>query len=776
MARKQPRRVARPTSLPPEVEEKPDRAADPQAEQKAKVIDVALKRWRRADEADRENRTEAYLDLEFLSVPGEQWDIKAKEARTGRPCLEFNRLPTVIAQITGDIRQMRPAVKVVPVDSRGDVKTADVIAGMVRYIENRSDAPAAYFAGADQQVAAGIGHWRVETEYGSDSTFEQELRITGIPDGIGVRWDPDAKLPTREDARFCFVPIDMSRDVFEETYPDSTAAELGDADLSQRGLSEWATHDTVRIVEYWVKSPVKKTLALMPDGEIMDLTDKADENHAEKLERIAAEERAGRKVRIEKRDGHKVERYLITANDVLEGPTPWPGRFIPIIPVVGIEMQVGRRRLRRGLVRFAKDAQRAYNYARSTQTEVVALQPKSPFIATVAQVKGYEHVWSSANTENHPFLPYNPDPQAASAMPQRATPPVASAGLAELTREAAEDLKAVTGVYDASLGARSNETSGKAIRARQQEGDVGSFVYIVNFSRSVRHTGVIVVDLIPHIYDTARTLRIVGEDGKVDLVQINQVGGLADDDAPLDKIQNDVTVGAYDVAMEMGPSYTTRREAALDGMIALIQAAPQLAPLVLDLLAQAQDWPLADKIAKRIRTMLPPAIQAQEAEESGEEPPPPPPPSPEQQAAMAAQERQQSLDEQRFQLDAEKILTDRMKLQAEMAKVEAEVEKARIDATAHVAATAQAGAPDQRLDAITAAVQHLSEIVAAILEEIPSPPAQPEGAPIAIDGPPEPEPGPPGFPPLDLAEPPPGGFSFDPSALGQLGAEMMGQP
>lgn len=776
MARKQPRRVARPNSLPPEAEEKPERSADPQAEQKAKVLDVALKRWRRADEADRENRTEAYLDLEFLSVPGEQWDIKAKEARTGRPCLEFNRLPTVIAQITGDIRQMRPAVKVVPVDSRGDVKTADVIAGMVRYIENRSDAPAAYFAGADQQVAAGIGHWRVETEYGSDSTFEQELRITGIPDGIGVRWDPDAKLPTREDARFCFVPVDMSRDVFEETYPGSSAAELGDADLSQRGLSEWATHDTVRIVEYWVKSPVKKTLALMPDGEIMDLTDKADEDHAEKLERIAAEERSGRKVRIEKRDGHKVERYLITANDVLEGPTPWPGRFIPIIPVVGIEMQVGRRRLRRGLVRFAKDAQRAYNYARSTQTEVVALQPKSPFIATVAQVKGYEHVWSSANTENHPFLPYNPDPQAASAMPQRAQPPVASAGLAELTREAAEDLKAVTGVYDASLGARSNETSGKAIRARQQEGDVGSFVYIVNFSRAVRHTGSIVVDLIPHIYDTARTLRIIGEDGKVDVVQINQVGGLADDDAPLDKIQNDVTVGAYDVAMEMGPSYTTRREAALDGMIALIQAAPQLAPLVLDLLAQAQDWPLADKIAKRIRTMLPPAIQAQEAEESGEAPPPPPPPSPEQQAAMAAQERQQALDEQRFQLDAEKILTDRMKLQAEMAKVEAEVEKARIDATAHVAATAQAGAPDQRLDAIAAAVQHLSEIVAAILEEIPSPPALPEGAPIVIDGPPEPEPGPPGLPPLDLAEPPPGGFSFDPSALGQPGAEMVGQP
>ncbi len=266
MARKQPRRVERPTSLPPEVEDKPVRPADAKAAAEAKVVETAMKRWRRADEADRENRLEAYADLEFLEIPGAQWTSQAKTMRGDRPCLEFNRLPTTIAQITGDIRQMRPAVKVVPVDSRGDVKTADVIAGIVRYVENRSDAPAAYFTGADQQVAAGIGHWRVETEYGSDSTFEQEIRITGIPDGIGVRWDPDAKLPTREDARFCFVPVDMTRDVFEEIYPDATAAEMGDPGLTESGLSEWATNDTVRVCEYWTKTPVKKTLALMPDA------------------------------------------------------------------------------------------------------------------------------------------------------------------------------------------------------------------------------------------------------------------------------------------------------------------------------------------------------------------------------------------------------------------------------------------------------------------------------------------------------------------------------
>ncbi|POR42561.1 portal protein [Methylobacterium sp. V23] len=764
MAAKQPRRPAKPSSAKPEPKEAP--AID-------KVIEVAMKRWLRADDADKVNRDKAYEDLEFVEVEGAQWTKEAKLAREGRPCLEFDRLGTSILQITGDIRQMRPAIKVVPVDSRGDVKTADTIAGMVRYIENRSDAPAAYFAAADHQVTAGIGHWKVMTEYGSDSTFEQEIRIAPIPDGIGVRWDPDAILPTREDAKFCFVPVDLTRDVFEETYPDKVAAEIGDSRLSDLGLNEWATTDVVRTAEYYTKTPVQKTLALMPNGEILDLTDEDDDEYDEKLARANA---AG--ARIEKRPGHKVERYVISATEILEGPDLIPGRFIPIVPVIGIETVIGKLRTRRGVVRKAKDAQRAYNYARSTQTEVVALQPKAGFVGTVEQFRGYEHIWSTANTEAHPFLPYNPDPKTQVA-PQRQTPPVASAGLAELTRESAEDIKAVTGIYDASLGARSNETSGKAIRARQQEGDVGSYVYIVNFSRAIRHTGAIVTSMIPFIYDTARTLRIVGEDGKVDLVDINKPEGVALD-GEAETTRNDVTVGAYDVAMEMGASYTTRREAALDGMISLVQAAPDVAPLVLDLLAKAQDWPMADKIAKRIRTMLPPQIQAEEAQESGEPPPPPVPPSPEQQAAMQAQQRQEQLEAAKHQLEGAKIEVEHQKLQAEMAKIQGEVQKAVLEHEARIAeanrpAEGAAGAPveDPRVDAIAGALQHLSDLVSMLMEEM-TPPAEAQAPDPAAQS------GPPGLPdlipgqlPAEPIEAPQGAFSFDPSAMGQPAAPMM---
>lgn len=764
MARKQPRRVARPASLPPEVEDKPEGPADPKTAAQEKVIDLAMKRWRRADEAGTNNRRRAYDDLEFLE-PGGQWDARVKSQREGdgRPFLEFDHLSTTIAQITGDIRQMRPAIKAVPVDDRGDPDTAQMLAGLVRYVENRSDASSSYFAAADQQVAAGIGHWKVVTEYGSDTTFEQEIAVAPIPDGVGVRWDPDAVKPTREDARFCFVPFDMSREVYEEEYPDKAAAEVGDAHLASAGLSEWSTADMVRIAEYYTKTPIQKTLALMPDGEILDLTDKTSE-------KLAMAQQAG--ARIEERLGHKIERYLISATDVLEGPDLIPGSLIPVVPVLGVEQVIGKKRTLRGVVRKARDAQLAYNYARSTETEVVSLQPKAPFTGTEAMFKGYEDVWQTANTINHAFLPYNADPKAPGGKPERVQPPVPSAGLAALSAKASDDIKAVTGIYEASLGAPSNETSGRAIKARQQEGDVGSFVYISNFTRSVRHTGRIILGMVPAIYDTARTLRIVGDDGKEDLVQINQPQGVELDGAA-ERIENDVTVGAYDVGFEMGPSYTTKREAASDGITAFIQAAPQSAPIVLDLLAKAQDWPMADKIAQRIRAMLPPQIQAQEAQEEGKPPPPPPPPSPEQQAAAAAEQHKQQLEAGRQQIDLAKLDVERERIQAEMTKVQGEIARAAAEAQARTAPT-QPGQPDTRLEDIAVAVQHLSQIVATILEELP-PPA-PDAPPMPGDGPPAGGSTMPGRLPADLSGAPQGALSFDPSALGQPGAPTMGAP
>jgi hypothetical protein len=438
----------------------------------------------------------------------------------------------------------------------------------------------------------------------------------------------------------------MSHESYKERFPDKS---LSDLDDTQRGLVYgWYGTDFVRVAEYWVKKPSKRTLALFPDGRIDDLTDDEDKT---KLARFKAQG-----ARIETRESFKVCRYLISHADVLEGPVDWPGRFIPIVRCPGEEVRIGRKTYRHGIVRFAKDAQRAYNYGRSTQTEITSLQPKAPFIGTEKNIQQNYGDWASANIRAFPVLTYVPDEKNGGGPPQRVQPPVSSQGVNESVQLAQEDMKGVIGIYDAGLGNRSNETSGVAIKARQREGDVGSFVYQDNWSRAIRHTATIVNDLIPHVYDAERTIRILGEDGKEELIEINKAAP-GDGTEETERVLNDVTVGAYDVVFQPGPSYSTKRDEARDGMTAFMQAAPQAAPLILDLVAESQDWPNAERIGKRLESMLPPEIKQREAQERGDpvEPQMPPPPNPQQQAALQAQQMQQQAEQQRIAAELQKI-------------------------------------------------------------------------------------------------------------------------
>jgi len=651
------------------------------------LLAKARKDYDRAYDREKDNIDLAYEDLEFLA--GDQWPEEQVKERDGRPTLTVNRLPQFVHQITGDIRQMKPSIKVVPVDSGADEKQAELRGGLIRYIENRSDASAIYFRAADSQVACGIGHWRVLTEYADSSTFNQEIRIGPIEDGVSVLWDPDAVLPSKEDAKFCFVPVDMSRDAFEEAYPDATASELGDADWKHN--TAWTADDYVRVSEYWVKKPTKKILALGADGSISDITD-ADESA------IAFHKMRG--ARIEERDSTKICRYLITASSVLEGPEDWPGRFIPIVPVVGEETRIGRRLVRNGIVRHAKDPQRMVNYWESAHTETVALQPKAPFMVTETNVAKYQNIWEQANAKNFPYLPFEPDAKNGGQAPQRVQPPVSSQGINDGLTRAHENMKAVIGIYDAGLGNRSNETSGKAIMARQREGDVGSYLYVDNFARAVRHTGNIINDLIPHIYDTERTIRIMGEDGKVDVLEVNKAQGLGPDGGTV--YQQDMTIGSYDVVATVGPSFTTRREEAKEGMMTMLQAIPDVGPLILDLVAKSQDWPMADDIAKRVRANLPPHIvKMEEMEKQGATPEQiqefmdkekanqPPPPElmkaqMDQQATQAKLEQDGQVQAARLELDtknaetAAEVKHAEMQQAAAMAEQNAQIEMAKL--------------------------------------------------------------------------------------------------
>jgi hypothetical protein len=300
--------------------------------------------------------------------------------------------------------------------------------------------------------------------------------------------------------------------------------------------------------------------------------------------------------------GHKVTQRLLSGAQVLE-TVDWAGRFIPIVPVYGEELMIDGRRRLRSLVRDAKDPQRMFNYWRTTSTELVALAPKAPFIGRKGAFETDSAKWATANVQSHAYIEYDgPEP------PMRQGFAGVPAGALQEALNASDDMKSIMGLYDASLGARSNETSGRAIMARQREGDTSTFHYIDNLTRAIRHAGRILLDLIPKVYGTARVIRVLGPDGTPQSVGVASSGKGAEALRAVEKIY-DLGAGKYDLTVRSGPSFTSRREEAATQMIELMRAYPPAAPLLGDILARNLDWPGADEIAQRLAALLPPMVK-----------------------------------------------------------------------------------------------------------------------------------------------------------------------
>ena len=448
------------------------------------ILRQARERFERAAEADRENAIEAHDDLKFRV--GEQWpeDVKRERESDGRTVLTINRILQFIRQVTGDIRINRPAIRVRPTGKGANRAVAEVLTGLIRHIEQVSQAQTAYTTAADSAAACGIGHFRIVSEYSDDDGFEQDIRIRRILNPFAVAWDPDAEALTREDAKYRFVTARVPLDEFKERWPDARTSDFDSSDYDRDYLGDWWDGEGVRVAEYWCKKSVVKTLHMMTDGSVLDDAGLA-KARAEAAEDGAAapEIKRTREVRT-----HEIVEYMLNGVEVIEGPVKWPGRHIPIVSVCGEEVHIGDGTVRSGVIRYAKDAQRLYNYMRSTAVEAGALQPKAPFIATPNQIKGHETQWREANRRNVPYLLYNPDGQAPGA-PQRQLPAPIAVGFEQEAAIAADDMKATTGIYDASLGQRSNETSGKAIIARQREGDVSTYVYADNLAKAIATPG-----------------------------------------------------------------------------------------------------------------------------------------------------------------------------------------------------------------------------------------------------------------------------------------------
>ena len=555
---------------------------------------LAKERFKLAQEAESAFRKLALEDLEFYS--GDQWDAIIKEQRRKdlRPCLTINRLPQFVHQVSNEVRQNKPAAKVSPVDDYGDVKTAETIQGIIRHIERQSKADTVRSYAAFYQIVCGRGYYRIIAKYADPMTFDQELYLERVKNPLTVYMDPTCHEPDYSDANWGFIIEDLTRDAFKALYPDAERSSAEEFRSTGDGEPDWASHDKIRVAEYFTRDLESQQIALLADGSVVPL---------EQLPPgVPAPVVATRTTEVP-----RVRWSKITCYEVLE-QREWPGQWIPIIPVLGEEYDLDGKTQLTGMVRNAKDPQRMLNYWESAKTETIALAPRVPFIAAEGQLENHEKEWAQANVRNFAVLQYKVKEAGGNLVPapqrQIYEPPIQAISMAQAG--AVENLKAATGIYDASLGNRSNETSGIAIRQRQSQGDTANYHYVDNLATSITHETRQLIDLIPKIYDRpGRVARIIGEDGHEEKVRLR-----GDPDQPLPPApyqeqdqtkMYDLNAGRYDVAIDIGPSYKTKRQEAVESMLGFAQVAPGLVPQYADLFAKAMDWPLSQKIAERVR-------------------------------------------------------------------------------------------------------------------------------------------------------------------------------
>jgi len=525
-----------------------------------------------------------------------------------RPCLTINKLPQHVRQVTNEQRQNRPTGKVIPADDNADVEVAEIFNGVVRHIEYLSDADVAYDTACDNQVTFGEGYIRILTEYAREDSFDQDIKIGRVRNSFSVYMDPMIQDPCGSDARWCFITQDMTKDEYERMFPDADPiSTLSSGGVGDATFGQWVSQESIRVAEYFYCDYKKATLNLYP-GNISAMKGTPQDT--------AMLQMFGQPIKTREVDQKRVKWVKTNGYEVLE-EQDWAGKYIPVVRVVGNEFEIDGQIQVSGLVRNAKDAQRMYNYWVSQEAEMLALAPKAPFIGYGGQFEGYENQWKTANTTNWPYLEVNPDVTDGAGspvpLPQRAAPPMVQQGIIHAKMGASDDIKATTGQYDSSLGAQSNERSGRAILARERQGDTGTYHYVDNLSRAVRYVTRQLVDLIPKIYDTERVARIVGLDGEVSMVKMNPqqpepVKEIKDESGFLiEKIYNP-TIGLYDVCVTTGPGYMTKRQEALDAMSMLLQSNPDLWKVAGDLFIKNMDWPGAQEMAARFARIIDPKV------------------------------------------------------------------------------------------------------------------------------------------------------------------------
>jgi len=620
------------------------------------VLAEAKKRFDECVTRESDNRDEAADDLRFCFEDGEQWEDYALRHREGRPCMTYNLTEPAVDQVVGDQRQMRPQIRVRPTEN-GDKELSTTVAGIIRNIEATSNAASVYDQQFKYAVAGGMGAWRVVSKYADNHSFDQELIIQTIPNPLGQVWiDPNAFDDAKADAEYGFVSEWMSKESFKRQWPDKQPVSW---ETTNEDYSNWLRGDEVNVCEYYRRIYVKRELVAFSDGTVK-WRDEIDKIPADLLVDPETGE-AITETRSRMVDTYKIEWRKMAGWEVLEGPITYDWQYIPIVILYGKYFNVDGNITYKGMVRNAKDPQRSYNYSRSSALETVALQPKSPWLVTDKMIEGYEQEWDDSHEQNYPYLRFNPDQLAAGSggIPQRADQQTVPVAMAAQAQQDAADIRATTGKHEAALGMPGQEVSGAAIDSRRTLGDTSTYEYIDNFTKAIQHTGRILIDQIPSIYDTERTMRILGEDGGEDFVVLNHE--VTNDVGEVERVENDLQQMKYDIRVDTGPSYSTLREEMRSQLGDMMPAIPILQQNALDLFFKNSDFPGSEEIHQRLRKQM---IQQGIIEpDEGEEHllPQNPGPSPQEQLilrGMLAEVIGKELDNQKTAEEVDKVISE----------------------------------------------------------------------------------------------------------------------
>lgn len=588
------------------------------AERDDKVITEVKSFFADSEGADSDNRARWTEDMAFCYVPGSQWEPTTLARRAGRPNYTYNRTVLRVNQLVGDQRQARASGLVRAASKEAAKPIAEVYSGLIRDIEARSNAQAIYDSNFKYAAAGGWGAWRICPEYMGDNTFDQCLYIKPIHNVQTVYWDHAAMDPWKSDSNRCVIAERLLKDVFEDLFPGVEMDSI-EAPRDSRG---WFTDKEVRIAEYWKRVAKAAKIAQLSDGRV--ITYDADVKAVEaELEAMAAGGLPVPTIKLT-RDTKiwTIKWWKVSGSQVLEGPIEYKWKRIPVVRLPGRYVNIEGKQYVQSLIRHTKDAQRTYNYNRSTMVESVALVPKAPYLVTAKMISGFETQWNQSNAINQPYLQYNVDPLAPGARPTREPAPDVPVALIQLSALDAEDIRQTSGyVPPAPEAGMRDDESGVAMQTRQASSSSDAYEFIDHYSGAIKLTWEMCVDMIPTVYDTERVVRVLGPDEVEKHVTINN-GEL------------DLKQGAYDVTVTVGPAYATARMEAADRLMDAAEKMPIIAEVAPDLIVKNFDVQDSTELVKRIRKKMIASGTVEPTEEEAAEMGPPPPPDPTQVALV----------------------------------------------------------------------------------------------------------------------------------------------